>query len=79
MSIMMKAIEGTEARVLWSCRTRCIELLELGVQEMNGYFRPFRYEVHISGESVLYKSKSEYAAMQYLEMLLGSAPGELEL
>ena len=76
---MMKSIGGTEVRVLWSCRTRCVELLQLGVQEMSGYFRPFRYEVHIFGESVLYKSQSEHAAMDYLQMLLGSSSDELEL
>ncbi len=74
MSIMIKAVEGTEVHVLWSCKTRCVELLALGIREVSGYFNPFRYEVHIVGETSLYESKNEHAARQYLCMLLG--PGE---
>ena len=78
MSIMENAIEGVEARVLWSCKQRCIELLELGIREVSGFFRPFRYEVHIEGESSLFRSTSEHAARHYLTILLGEGLGELE-
>jgi len=71
MSIMVNAINGIEARVLWSCDTECVELIELGIREVNGCFNPFRYEVHISGETQLYQSASEHAARHYLGMLLG--------
>ena len=62
MSIMENAIEGVEARVLWSCKERCVELLELGIREMSGFFKPFRYEFHIEGENSLLRSTSEFAA-----------------
>lgn len=75
MSVMEKAIEGVEARVLWSCQKRCVELLELGIKEVSGFFRPFRYEVHIEGESLLFNSTSEYAARNYLKILLGDGLG----
>ncbi|WP_428378548.1 hypothetical protein [Marinobacter adhaerens] len=78
MSIMENAIEGVEARVLWSCKQGCVELLELGIREVSGFFRPFRYEVHIEGESSLFRSTSEHAARHYLAMLLGKGLGELE-
>lgn len=78
MSIMENAIEGVEARVLWSCKQGCVELLELGIREVSGFFKPFRYEVHIEGESSLFRSTSEYAARHYLTMLLGEGSGELE-
>ena len=78
MSIMENAIEGVEARVLWSCKQRCVELLELGIREVSGFFRPFRYEVHIEGENSLFRSTSEHAARHYLTMLLGEGLGELE-
>lgn len=51
MSIMENAIEGVEARVLWSCKQRCVELLELGIREVSGFFRPFRYEVHMRAKA----------------------------
>jgi len=73
MSIMENAIEGVEARVIWSCKLRCVELLELGIREMNGFFKPFRYEVHIEGESSLFCSTTEHTARQYLTMLLGES------
>lgn len=72
MSVINQAIQGVQARVLWSCNDRCVELIELGVREACGYFNAFRYEVHIAGESSLFESSSEHAALQYLEMLLGS-------
>ncbi|MHA7927500.1 MAG: hypothetical protein ACX936_20010 [Marinobacter sp.] len=78
MSIMENAIEGVEARVLWSCKQRCVELLELGIREVSGFFKPFRYEVHITGESSLFHSTSEHAARHYLTMLLGDSVVELE-
>jgi len=65
----MKSIQGMRARVLWS--GDCLELLELGVQESCGWFRPVRYEVHIPGETALYKSDSEYSAKHYISILLG--------
>ncbi len=65
----MKSIQGMRARVLWS--GNCLELLELGVQEACGYFRPVRYEVHIPGETALYKSESQHSAQHYIRMLLG--------
>jgi len=65
----MKSIQGMSARVLWS--GNCLELLELGVQETCGYFRPVRYEVHVPGEAALYKSESRYSAQHYIRMLLG--------
>lgn len=71
MSIMENAIEGVEARVLWSCKQRCVELLELGLREVSGFFKPFHYEVHIEGDSSLFRSTSEHAARHYLTMLLG--------
>tara|TARA_B100000749_G_scaffold276586_1_gene264053 strand:- start:33 stop:341 length:309 start_codon:yes stop_codon:yes gene_type:complete len=76
MSIMENAIEGVEARVLWSCKESCVELLELGIREMSGFFKPFRYEVHIEGENSLFRSTSEFAARHYLTMLLGE--GQVE-
>jgi hypothetical protein len=45
---------------------------------VSGFFRPFRYEVHIEGESSLFHSTSEHAARHYLTMLLGDGIGELE-
>jgi len=75
MSVMEKAIEGVEARILWSCKKRCVELLELGIREVSGFFKPFRYEVHIEGESLLFNSTSEHAARNYLRMLLGDDVG----
>ena len=78
MSIMENAIEGVEARVLWSCKQRCVELLDLGFREVSGFFKPFRYEVHIKGESSLFRSTSEHAARHYLTMLLGDPIDELE-
>lgn len=69
MSVLMKSIQGMQARVVWS--GDCVELLELGVQEECGYFRPVRYEVHIPGGTALYKSESQHAARHYIEMLLG--------
>ena len=76
MSIMENAIEGVEARVLWSCKESCVELLELGIREMSGFFKPFRYEVHIVGENSLFRSTSEFAARHYLTMLLGEGLAE---
>lgn len=55
-----------------------VALLELGIREVSGFFRPFRYEVHIEGESSLFRSTSEYAARHYLTMLLGDGIVELE-
>ena len=78
MSIMENAIEGVEARVLWSCKQRCVELLELGFKEVSGFFKPCRYEVHIKGESSLFRSTSEHAVRHYLTMLLGDPIDELE-
>lgn len=66
---MVKSIQGMCARVLWS--GDCLELLELGVQESCGLFRPIRYEVHIPGETALYQSESEHSAKHYISMLLG--------
>lgn len=57
------------ARVIWSGDS--LELLELGMREACGYFRPVRYEVHIPGESALYKSESRHSAQHYIRMLLG--------
>lgn len=78
MTVINQAIRGVQARVLWSCSDRCVELIELGVQEACGYFNVFRYEVHIAGESSLFESSSQYSALQYLEMLLGSTLGGQE-
>lgn len=78
MSVINQAIQGVQARVLWSCSDRCVELIELGIREACGCFNAFRYEVHIAGESSLFESSSEHAALQYLEMLLGSGPDEQE-
>lgn len=74
MSVINQAIQGAQARVLWSCNVRCVELIELGIREACGYFNAFRYEVHIAGESSLFGSSSKHAALEYLRMLLGSGP-----
>jgi len=80
MSVFNRAIQEVQVRVLWLCKDRCVELIELGIREASGHFRAFRYEVHIVGESSssLFGSTSEHAAVQYLEMLLGRVPKELE-
>ncbi|MBW0146181.1 hypothetical protein [Marinobacter arenosus] len=69
MSIEMKAVQAMCVRVLWS--GDCVELLELGVRQACGYLTPTAYEVHIPGQSVLYKSASLFAAQHYIEILLG--------
>lgn len=72
MSIEMKAVQAMCVRVLWT--GDCLELLELGMRQACGYLSPTAYEVHIPGQSVLYKSSSLSAAKHYIEILLGGEP-----
>lgn len=76
MSAEMKVVKRTCVRVLW-CGD-CLELLELGFWEPSGYFKPFAYEVHVPGQSVLYKTRSLTAAKYYIDLLLGAIepPGD---
>lgn len=78
MSAVHHAIERIQARVLWSCEQRCIELIEVGAHKLNGQFSPFRYEVHVSGDTSLFQSTNPSIAVHYLEMLLGSDADGLE-
>jgi|TARA_Y100000589_G_scaffold252592_1_gene241172 hypothetical protein len=71
VSIMLEAVQSLAVQTVW--QGEGVEVVALGTRDASGFFSPRRFEVHIPGDAVLYRSDSQSAAFHYLDILLGYA------